>query len=141
MKKATILTSLFAGTMISLASNALANVVVIVNPANSNAVDNDSVKRIFLGKEKKFPGGESATPINQKGDAASRNQFDEQVLERNSSQISAYWSKLVFTGKGTPPKEVTDDAAAIAAVAADPSAISYVSAGSVTDAVKVIPVN
>ncbi|WP_442863957.1 phosphate ABC transporter substrate-binding protein [Alteromonas sp. ASW11-130] len=135
-----MITSLVAGTMLAIAPNVLADVVVIVNPANSSAVDNESVKRIFLGKEKKFPGGGSATPINQKNDAASRNQFDEQVLERNSSQISAYWSKLVFTGKGTPPKEVADDAAAVAAVASDPSAISYVDSSAVTDAVKVIPV-
>ncbi|MCW8108233.1 phosphate ABC transporter substrate-binding protein [Alteromonas ponticola] len=133
-----MMTSMIAGTLLSIAPYALADVVVIVNPANSSTVDNETVKRIFLGKEKKFPGGTAATPINQKGDAATRNQFDEKVLERNSSQISAYWSKLVFTGKGTPPKEVADDAAAVAAVAADPSAISYVDSSAVTDAVKVI---
>ncbi len=140
MKKATMMTSLVAGAMLCIAPIALAEVVVIVNPANSSALDDESVKRIFLGKEKKFPDGGIATPINQKGDANSRNQFDEQVLERNSSQISAYWSKLVFTGKGTPPKEVANDAAAIAAVASDPAAISYVDSNAVTDAVKVVSV-
>ena len=59
-------------------------------------------------------------------------------MGKSGSQYKAFWSKLVFTGKGKPPKEMSGDAAVIAAVSANPDAIGYVSASAVTDAVKVI---
>lgn len=119
----------------------LAEVVVVVHPNNTNALDSAAIKRLFLGKEKKFPDGQPATPLNQVVDSATRNQFDEQLLERNSSQIAAYWSKLVFTGKGVPPKEVNDDAAVVSVVSQDISAVGYVERSSVTTDVKVISLN
>jgi ABC-type phosphate transport system substrate-binding protein len=118
-----------------------AELVVIVHPSNAASIDNTQVQRIFLGKEKKFADGSEATPINTVASNASREQFDTKVLERSSSQVAAYWSKLVFTGKGIPPKELENDAAVIAAVAADASAIGYVDSAAVTGAVKVITLN
>lgn len=126
----------------SLASHiASAEVVMVVHPSNADAIDAKTVQRIFLGKEKKFPGGSEATPINQVAESGVRADFDTSIIGRSSAQVSAYWSKLVFTGKGVPPTEVADDAAVIAAVAADPSAIGYVDSASVTGDVKAISVN
>lgn len=127
--------------MVALSANvAMADVVMVVHPSNGDAIDAKVVKRIFLGKEKKFPGGSDATPINQVAESTVRGEFDDSVIGRSSAQVSAHWSKLVFTGKGVPPTEVADDAAVIAAVAADPSAIGYVDSASVTGDVKAIPV-
>ncbi|WP_100642999.1 phosphate ABC transporter substrate-binding protein [Alteromonas facilis] len=119
----------------------LAEVVMVVHPSNAEAIDAKVVKRIFLGKDKKYPGGAEATPINQVAESDVRGQFDDSIIGRSSAQVSAYWSKLVFTGKGVPPTEVKDDAEVIATVAADPSAIGYVDSASVTGDVKAISVN
>lgn len=128
--------------ILTLASQSVfAEVVMVVHPSNGDALDSKIVKRIFLGKEKKFPSGAEITPINQSADSAVRGEFDDGVIGRSSAQVSAYWSKLVFTGKGVPPKEVADDAAVIAAVAADPSAIGYVDSASVSGDVKAISIN
>lgn len=119
----------------------LADVVVVVHPSNGAAITAKNVQRIFLGKEKKFPGGAAVSAINQVSGSAARTDFDTNVLGRSSTQVSAYWSKLVFTGKGIPPKEVADDAAVIAAVAADATAIGYVDSAAVTGDVKAITIN
>jgi hypothetical protein len=74
-------------------------------------------------------------------DSASRATFDTTTLERSSSQVAAYWSKLVFTGKGIPPKEVNNDAEVIAIVADNQNAVGYVDSSAVTGAVKAIPLN
>ena len=129
-----------AGIWVFTAST-LAEVVVIVHPSNGSALSAKNVQRIFLGKEKKFANGSAASPINQAAGAAARGEFDTSVLGRSSTQVSAYWSKLVFTGKGIPPKEVADDAAMVAAVAADASAIGYVDSSAVTGDVKAVPLN
>lgn len=124
-----------------LVSVARAEVVVVVHPGNDAALDAKSIQRIFLGKEKKFSNGKEAIPINQEARTASRNSFDTDTLGRSSSQVSAYWSKLVFTGKGIPPKEVTDDAAVIELVSGNPDAIGYVDSSAVTGSVKAISLN
>lgn len=121
-------------------ASAFAELVVIVHPSNSSELSAKKVQRIFLGKEKKFGNGSAVKPINQTNNAA-RNDFDSNVLGRSSTQVAAYWSKLVFTGKGIPPKEVSGDAEVIAAVAADPAAIGYVDSSAVTGDVKTVPLN
>lgn len=121
-----------------LTGSAWADISVVVNPANANAVSADDLNRLFLGRASSFADGSKATPLNMAEGQAARDEFDNKVLSRSSAQLKAYWSKLVFTGKGTPPKELADDAAVKAAVAADSSAIGYISSASVDGSVKVV---
>ncbi len=127
------------GSVICL--SAFAEVVVVVHPSNDADLNKKSVQRIFLGKEKKFSNGKEALPINQDASTAERGSFDSDTLGRSSTQIAAYWSKLVFTGKGIPPKELNDNAAVISIVSDNPNAIGYVDSAAVTDAVKVVSLN
>ncbi len=121
-----------------LSASAFAEIAVVVNPANANAVSTDDLNRLFLGRASSFADGSKATPLNLAEGQAARDEFDSKVLNRSSAQLKAYWSKLVFTGKGTPPKELADDAAVKAAVAADSSAIGYISSANVDGSVKVV---
>ena len=124
--------------VMALSFSVQAEIAVIVNPANASAVTSDDLNRLFLGRASSFADGSKATPLNLTEGLAARDEFDTKVLNRSSAQLKAYWSKLVFTGKGTPPKELADDAAVKAAVAADASAIGYISSGSVDGSVKVV---
>ncbi|PAY02941.1 phosphate ABC transporter substrate-binding protein [Pseudoalteromonas sp. HM-SA03] len=121
-----------------LASHAtLADIAVIVNSANASAVDDGTIKKLFLGKSKSFADGSSAAPVNQDGNAVF-DEFNDKVIGKSSSQLNAHWSKLVFTGKGTPPKKLDSDQAVIDFVSSNADAIGYIDASKVTDAVKVI---
>ncbi|HSG51517.1 MAG TPA: phosphate ABC transporter substrate-binding protein [Rheinheimera sp.] len=130
--------SLLLLTLALAATELKAEIAVVVNPGNANAVSADDLNRLFLGRASSFADGAKATPLNLAEGQAAREEFDNKVLNRSSSQLKAYWSKLVFTGKGTPPKELADDAAVKAAVAADASAIGYISSSSVDGSVKVV---
>lgn len=135
----TIIKSLAAAVALSVSGFAFAEVAVIVHPsAGFNSLTEDDISRIFLGKSKSFPGGGQAVPVNQNEGSVARDKFNEAVCKKNASQYKAYWSQLVFTGKGTPPKEAGDDAAVKAQVAANPSAIGYVDASAVDASVKVV---
>ena len=87
---------------------------------------------------KSFPGGSTALPVNLSSSSEVRKTFDKKALGKSASQIKAYWSKLVFSGKGNPPKEVADDAETISLVAKNPAVIGYIDSSNVTDRVKVI---
>ena len=114
----------------------MAETIVIVHPSNTAELTAKSVQRIFLGKEKKFSDGSETIPINHEPTSEVRADFDASFLRKSSSQVSAYWAKLVFTGKGVPPKEVANDAEVIDLVSKNPSAIGYIDDASLTDAVK-----
>ncbi len=120
-----------------LSQLAFAEVAVIVHPSNNNALDEATVAKIFLGREKSFADGKSVVPVSLGESAAASTAFNDTVLKKSSSQLKAYWSKLVFTGKGTPPKEITSDEEMIKLVATNPSLIGYVDASKVDASVKV----
>lgn len=122
-----------------LTVSAMAELIIVVHPSNDATIDMKSTQRIFLGKAKKFSNSKEAIPINQVEGSPTRDTFDTTVLNRSSNQVSAYWSKLVFTGKGIPPKEVDNDAAVIALIANNQNAIGYVDSSAVNDTVKAIP--
>lgn len=117
---------------------AFADVVVIVHPSNQTSVSKDDLEAIFLGRRSTFADGSRATPFYLVAGDATRDQFDEKVLGRSTSQLRAYWSKLMFTGKGTPPQELSNSAEAVAKVAADSSGVAYVDEASVNSSVKVV---
>ncbi|GEK10382.1 phosphate ABC transporter substrate-binding protein [Pseudoalteromonas sp. McH1-7] len=116
---------------------ALADIAVIVNTANNTSVDEAVIKKLYLGKSKSFADGSSANPVNQDGNATF-DEFNDKVIGKSSSQLNAHWSKLVFTGKGTPPKKLANDQAIIEFVSKNADAIGYIDASKVTDAVKVV---
>jgi ABC-type phosphate transport system substrate-binding protein len=133
------LRSLAALAIISWSGLALAEVAVIVHPsAGFDSLTADEISRLFMGKSKSFPNGSPATPLNQDDGSATRDVFNQEVCNKSPSQYKAYWSKLVFTGKGTPPKDSGDDTAVKALVAGNPKMIGYVDASVVDDSLKVI---
>lgn len=122
----------FAALALSLAVSASAEVVVVVNPANADAVSKDQIANVFLGKSTAF------APIDQADGSAVRGEFYKKVADKDAAQAKALWSKLVFTGKATPPKEVASSADVKKAVAANPKAIGYIEKSAVDASVKVV---
>lgn len=134
MKKLILATAM---TFCSL--NAVADVAVIVNPANVNVLDADAIKKIYLGKAKSFSNGDKVEPVNQRSNSVS-DEFNEKLVGKSGSQLNAYWSKLVFTGKGAPPKELDSDKAVVDFVLSNVGAVGYIDSAKVTDKVKVVGV-
>lgn len=118
--------------LLATASLAHAEVAVIVNPAASTAPSRAEVANLFLGKDK------SLTGIDHKRWTSAKDTFYTVVTSKNESQLNAYWSGLIFTGKGQPLATVDGDAAVVAKVASDVKAIGYVDSAAVTDQVKVL---
>ena len=113
-------------SMSALASmTAAAEVKVIVNASVRASVNAQDIEDIFLGKENTLPGGIKVVPVDQAEEV--RNEFYKKIAKKDPAQLKAYWSRLIFTGKGMPPKELASDAEVIRYVANNPDAIGYVS--------------
>lgn len=129
----TILNTLLLTGAIMAAAPALAEVVVVVNAGSPiHAMTNEQVAQFFLGKSSMM------TPIDLPESSPLRAEFYKKVTDKEPAQAKALWSKLVFTGKATQPKEVPTSADVKKAVAADPKAIGYMEKGAVDATVKVV---
>jgi ABC-type phosphate transport system substrate-binding protein len=132
------------GTLIFSAlfsSQVFAGYSVVVHPENTAEFDYQTVKRIFLGKETAFSNGVVATVITHSSNSELRNEFDEAVLKRKTSTVDAYWSKLVFTGRGIPPQTVNSDQEMIELILQNKNAIGFIETSSVTSDVKVVNID
>lgn len=125
-------------TLVVFSGTLLAEVAVIVHPSNANALTVEQVSKIFLGRDKTFPDGSQAVPAALADGNAATEAFNSSVLKKSASQLKSYWSKLVFTGKGTPPKEFGSDAELIQLIGSNPNLIGYVDAAAVDASVKVV---
>jgi len=105
---------LFLVLALGLAGQAAAGVAVIVNPDTGvDKLSKAQIKSIFLGKVKTLPNGEAVTPVNQAEKSPVYDAFNEKVLGRSSAKVLQYWAARVFSGKGSPPEVVSDDAAVL----------------------------
>jgi ABC-type phosphate transport system substrate-binding protein len=104
-----------------------ADLVVIVSAKNPvTALRADQVTAIFLGQTARFPDGAEAVPLDQRVGSQARDEFYARVANRTPVLLKAYWSKMVFTGRGQPPAEAPDSAAVRRKVAENPDAIGYI---------------
>ncbi len=118
---------------------AQAEIAIIVNPNSGvSQLSKSQVKRLFLGKSRRFPNGHRALPVNQDEDSPVRIEFNQKVLQKNERQIKAYWSKKIFSGKAQAPKELSNDMAVKRFVAQTPNAIGFIDARYVDDSVVVV---
>jgi ABC-type phosphate transport system substrate-binding protein len=121
-----------------LCATARSDVVAVVSAKSTITVLNKSqAADIFLGKVTRFPGGSAATPIDQEGRLI-REQFYAMLVDQSPAQIKAYWSKIIFTGRGRPPQEVADSVEMKKMLAVNPGAIGYLDSHDVDATVRVL---
>ncbi|MBR9727043.1 phosphate ABC transporter substrate-binding protein [Shewanella intestini] len=107
--------------------------VVVIGHTSAADITLDEAKRAFLGR------GDASTVVYELSEGnPTRSEFHDAVTGRSDSQLKAFWSKQVFTGKGNPPATVTDATTMKATIAANPNAIGYIDEADVDGTVKVI---
>lgn len=123
---------LAAGIWLAMAPVFATEIMVVVNPKNpATRMFSEQAGQFFLGKSTMF------TPIEHI-DGPLRTEFYKKVLDKDASQVKTIWSKLVFTGKASAPRELVSSTEVKKAVAADVNAIGYIEKSQVDDTVKVV---
>jgi ABC-type phosphate transport system substrate-binding protein len=116
-----------------------ADVVAVVS-ANSPiaTLSMSQVADIFFGKASRFPNGIQAVPIDQAEGSAVRDEFYSKVVGKTAAQIKAYWSKIIFTGRGQPPPTVSNNSEMKKRISENPAAIGYIDRSLVDESVRVV---
>ncbi len=112
--------------------------VVVVTSAKSAAtkLDKKQVVDLYLGNSRELPGVGQAQLLASSPPL--RDDFYAKVLEKEASQVKAIWSRLVFSGKGIAPRELSSAAEIKAALVASPNALAFIAKADVDASVKVL---
>lgn len=117
---------LLIGLLVQVVS-AYADPVVVVNARSGiEQMSRDEVTNIFLGRYRKLPGGGTALPVDLLGNSALRAEFYRKLVNKDLNEINAYWSRLVFSGKTSPPRQIETVTEILAWLAVNPDGIAYV---------------
>lgn len=124
---------------LSLSTCAYADVVPVVSSKSAvRALTKSELADIFLGRKLRFPDGQPAVALDQEIGSASRDEFYTAVVGISAVQLKAHWSKIIFTGRGKPPRAVSSDIEARGVVAANPQSVGYIDRALVDDSVRVL---
>jgi ABC-type phosphate transport system substrate-binding protein len=100
---------------------------VIVNASNPiSTIPRAQLSAIFLKKLSRWPSGIDVVPVDQLAESTVREQFSHAVLGKNTAYVIRYWHRLIFAGRGIPPREVGGDEDVIEIVRKERGAIGYV---------------
>jgi ABC-type phosphate transport system substrate-binding protein len=116
-----------------------ADVVAVVSAKNSlTTLSKNQVADIFLGKAVRFPDGTQALPIDQAEGTVARDEFYAKFTGKSVAQLKAHWSKIIFTGRGQPPRAVANSIEIKKLLSQSPNAIGYIEPSMVDSSVRVL---
>ena len=81
-------------------------VVVSSRGLNSATLSDNAVRQLFSGQLKVIK-GITLQALDLPAGNTYRDDFYRQLMGRSPEQMRAYWTRLIFTGQGKPPREVT----------------------------------
>ena len=116
------------GLSLCMTSVALAGEIAVVNGGGQDTISKKTLKKILLGKAKKWDDGSPIVLVMLEG-GDTHEGFVKKFAGKSAKQFTNYWRKMVFSGKGKMPQAFADEAALIAFVAATPGALGYAAEG------------
>ncbi|MEX2469491.1 MAG: phosphate ABC transporter substrate-binding protein [Pseudohongiellaceae bacterium] len=129
-----------AGIALYLAANrgAAEVVVVVSSEADLKSLDRNTLENIYLGRPARLPDGTNAVPLDLPEGSAQRIEFYAELLNRSEAQIKAHWARLIFTGRGRPPRILANSEALLDWLHRNPGSIGYLDRSLVDERVRVV---
>ena len=139
-RKAFSLTVISTGLALSLSCGAVVADVVAVVSANSalTELSKNQIANLFLGNTSMQVDGGPVVPIDMTVGTSLRDEFYTSYAGKSPAQIRSHWSKLIFTGRGQPPKEAASSRDLKKLIADNPRAIGYLDPGMIDTSVRAL---
>lgn len=122
-----------------LTLHARSELVVIVNA--DNPIDNLSKREIidlYMGRNLYFPSGDLALRLDLAPDSPERITFYQKMVKKSVAQVNAYWARLSFGGRASPPTTAPNSRKMLETVRLNKYALGYIDAQDLDDSVKVV---
>lgn len=126
-------------SIVLLASPLQAGIVVIVNSENSTSnFSQRQLVDLFMGRDLYFPDGTMALRLDQSPKSQVRHDFYKNLVGKSVAQINAYWARLLFTGRASPPLVMSDSEGVLKAIKNNANAVGYINESELDSSVKVV---
>jgi ABC-type phosphate transport system substrate-binding protein len=113
--------------------------VIIVNSDNQTSeLTHRQLVNLYMGRTQQFPDGTYALPLDQAPDSEARQIFYKELVGKSVAEVNAYWARLLFTGRASPPRTVADAETVLLVVRENRNAIGYIERKFVDETVKVV---
>ena len=109
------------------------------NPIES--ITRAKLSAIYMKRTRSWGDGREIVPVDQPASSPVRERFSRSIHGKNVAYVTRYWQRLIFSGRGIPPRQLQNDAAVLELVRNNRDAIGYVERGTpLGDGVKVLSV-
>ncbi|MFZ6688563.1 hypothetical protein ACO0K0_12520 [Undibacterium sp. SXout11W] len=128
-------------TVIAIAffTNASAELVVITNANNGiNKLSKADIVNLYMGKNRKFPNGLTALPVDLRNTDTEKAQFYSSLTGKELPEINSYRARLHFSGLGSPPVQAESMDEVLNIVGENKGAIGYIDRKKLDKRVKLI---
>ena len=133
---------LFTAALLFTAISAEAGVKIVVNSSNTaSSITKARAADLFLKRVTRWDNGKAVTPVDLSEKNGERGTFSVDLLGKEVSWVKSYWQKMIFSGRSTPPVELSSQAEVLDFVRNNADAIGYVSDNAaLPQGVKALPV-
>jgi len=121
------------------AETACAELVVVTGPKSGvEHLTQQEVIFLYMGRWRMLPSGLPAMPIDLAIDSPERADFYRRLVNKEPSEIKAYWSRLVFSGGSRPPYATENREELIRLIHNNPGAIGYLDRSQVDSRLRIV---
>lgn len=116
---------------------------LVVNASNSiPSITKAKAADLFLKRVTRWDNGRAVTPVDLSEKSAVRTAFCKELLGKEVAWVKSYWQKMIFSGRATPPAELSSEAEVMDYIRNNADAIGYVGDTATLPAgVRVLPVS
>src|ERR1044071_1208401 len=91
------------------------------NPIES--ITRAKLSAIYMKRTRSWGDGREIVPVDQPASSPVRERFSRSIHGKNVAYVTRYWQRLIFSGRGIPPRQLPDDAAGLGFVEGQPGGV------------------
>lgn len=133
MKKAII----FAAVLCSCGLASAQTLIVASDTSPLASLSKSEVRQLYMGNAGSV-GNAKVTLLDMPDGSAVRQSFYNSVAGKSESQLKSYWARMIFTGRGSPPKQVRSPKEMARTLKANPQALGYLKEDDLQPGLKVL---
>ncbi len=112
-------------------------VVVVAKDSPITSLSENQLRQLYLEGTGRIAGN-SVKALDLPEDSRTRKAFYQAAVGKTPAQMKSYWARMIFTGRGVPPRMVSGDRAMQVMLENNPELVGYLPGNQVSSGLKVL---
>ncbi len=116
--------------------------LLIVHPSvEHQRITRNTARAVFAMRQRTWPDGQAIHVVVMPNGHPTHERFTKEILGVYPHQLQLSWDRLVFSGTGQAPDQVSTPRSMLERIATTPGAVGYIERGYVDERVQVVPMD